>query len=414
VDEGDGTGPQELYKAVAYTFWCSRYRANNIASLPYYVFPMEVEEDDKDLQVEWGIDLRPLLWVIETWLSLMGAAYMYKLEEGRTLEDLIILNANTMSVKTWDRWGRPTQFEQKIRTERQTFPADEIVYFRTFDSKDDVREGTSSGEVAQIPGTLVRNANEWASSFFGNGAIPAVLLVTDDAVPPSEKERIKGVWNKMAQGVRKAFSTVVLERGLKPVVVGQPIKDLAMPELEETKRLQILAAHDLPPGLIEPRKNRAESESLRLAAWQDHLEPYCEVFIEPALNEQLFNPLGLRVSFQYNLLEVYQANELEKGEKAAFFISGVMLPAYDANTVSIDEVRATIDAVITSAGLPPLEAAFEPEERTPSPLLAAANEAEDEGASTDIAENIENRTQPKALPKVTAPRWGHHRVSMQN
>jgi len=419
---GEGTDPQDLYKSVAYTFWCTRYRANNIASLPYYVFPMELEEDDEDRKVEWGVDLRPLLWIVEAWLTLKGAAYMLQVRKRHTLEDLVLLNANTMSVKTWDQYGRATSFEQKVGTERRTFPAEDIVYFRTFDPHDDIREGVSSGDAAQIPGSLVRHANTWASAFFENGAVPAVLLTTQEAVPPVEKERVKAAWDKMLRGVRNAFKTEVLERGLTPTIIGQPIKDLAMPDLEQTKRLQILAAHDLPPGLAEPKTNRAERDALQLAAWQDHLEPYCETFIEPALNRQLFNPLGLRVSFQYSLLEVYQAKELEKGEKAAFFVSGVMLPAYEKNTVSLDEVRATIDAVITAAGLPPLEAHFEPRE-VPPQLQVAAGQAEQqeetgeiEGAPTPMDERIENRM-PKAVeehPKVTAPVWGHHRVSLQN
>jgi len=420
--DGSGTDPQDLYKAVAYTFWCTRYRANNIASLPYYVFPMELEEDDEDQKVEWGIDLRPLLWIVEAWLTLKGAAYMLKVLNRRTISDLILLNANTMKVKTWDKWGKATSFEQRVGQEHRTFQAEEIVYFRTFDPHDDIREGVASGQAAQIPGSLIWHANTWASAFFENGAIPAVLLTTQEAVPPVEKERVQSAWQKMFQGVQRSFKTAVLERGLTPTVIGQPIKDLAMPDLEQTKRLQILAAHDLPPGLAEPKTNRAERDALQLAAWQDHLEPYIETFIEPALNKQLFNPLNLRLSFQYSLLEVYQAKELEKGEKAAFFVSGVMLPAYEKNTVSLDEVRAVIDSVITAAGLPPLADTFEPRE-VPPQLQAAAEQAEQEqggdeepieGAPAPMDERIESRLPKSAPPKVSAPRWGRHQASLRN
>jgi len=111
VDEGDGDSAKDLYKAVAWVFWCVNRRANAVSRMPYYIFPMELPEDeeDQDKAVEFGIDLRPMLWRVEAWLALKGAAYVLKHWEGRgnsTLEDLQVLNAYTMSVKTWDDRGR--------------------------------------------------------------------------------------------------------------------------------------------------------------------------------------------------------------------------------------------------------------------------------------------------------------------
>ena len=48
VSGGDGTEPQDLYKAVAWTFWCANLRANNIAQVPYAVYPMELDEKEED------------------------------------------------------------------------------------------------------------------------------------------------------------------------------------------------------------------------------------------------------------------------------------------------------------------------------------------------------------------------------
>ena len=411
-DGGGKAGPQELYKAVAYTFWCLRKRANNIGRIPYLIYPMEIEEDEADKDVEWPIDLRLMIWVTEAWMTLKGASYTLKHFKGQTLEELQILNANTMSVKTWDDRGHALTFEQIIGTERRIFQAEEMIYSRTFNPKNDIREGVASGQVGLQPGTLVMNANLFASDFFGNGGIPAVFLTTEGPVPKGERDRIRGVWNKMLQGVGNFFKTEVLTHGLTPTIIGQPIKDLAMPELSLESRLQILAAHDLPAGMAEPRANESDRNALQFEMWDEHLIPYCEIFIEPTLNVQLFNPLGLRISFQYQELEALQRKEIAKAESMAFAIGGVMLPAYAENVVSVKEVRSWIDSVGTAAGLPPLEENFEKEERTP-PLLAAPNESE--GPEGEIAQNIQNRTQPKsAIPKVAAPRWGHHHISLQS
>jgi HK97 family phage portal protein len=436
-EEGNDAGPQELYKAVSWVYWCVGQRAGAIAQVPYHVFPMELEEDDEDAAVEFGIDLRPTLWLVEAWLKLKGAAYVHKqitgsrpelidqgngyaarVGEPQILDKLKVLNANTMKVKEWNDDG-PTLFEQKVGMLRKYYTPEELLYFRTFNPKDDINEGTSSGQAGQDPASLIHNANQWASAFFDNGAIPAVLLTTDGTMPPGAKNNVQNAWEKMFAGVRRAFKTVVLERGLTPTVIGQPVKDLAMPDLEKAKKEQILAANGLPIGLAEPKTNRAEREALQEELWTQYIIPDMEVFIEPILNEQLFNELGLRVSFQYKELEALQRMEIAKAESMAFTISGVILPAYKENTVSVDEVRSWIDSVGLAAGLPPLDETFEPEERTPPALqpFAEGEESTDEGAPTPMDERVESRTGGKAesaLPKAPAPQWGHLTVSLQN
>jgi hypothetical protein len=405
VSGGDGSGAQDLYKAVAWTFWCTNLRADSVAKTPYLIFPMELPEDKEspDEAVEFGIDLRPMLWYVEAWLVLKAAAYVLQHFSGTTLEELQILNSNTVKVKTWDDRGNALTFEQRYRNELRTFSADEILYFRTFDPSDDIHEGVSSGQVATDAGALIRNANRWARDFFLNGAIPSVILTTEGQVGINERKRIEGWWNKQLQGLRQFFKTIVMQNGLKPVVVGQPVKDLAMPELEETRRQQILAAHKIPAGLAEPTTNRAEQDALRVRLWTDCIIPEIEIWIEPVLNKQLFNRLGLRISFQYSGIEALQREELEKAEAMAFAITGVILPAFKENTVMVDDVRAWINSVGGAAGLPALKEPFVPEERTPPQLQpftgeqdAGDNGGGEDDAEIDIEERIESRL-PKSL-----------------
>lgn len=409
ITEGQKPGEeqaQSLYKAVAWTFWCVNLRADSVAQTPYLVYPMETKEDEEGKEVEWDIDMRQVLWTVEAWLCLVAAAYVLKRANRAGLQGLQILNANTMRVKEFDNDG-PTLFEQKAGAQTKTYKPEELCYFRTFDPHDDIHEGISAGQVGRRSGSLVKAANEWAAAFFANGAIPAVFLTTEGAVPPVEKDRIQTAWEKMLKGVQRAFKTTVLERGLKPTVIGQPIKELAMPELDRSQREQILAAHKIPPGLAESKTNRAERDALQYEFWTHCIIPEIEVWIEPVLNEQLFNPLGLRVSFQYKEIEAIQREEIAKAESIAFAITGAILPAYQANVVNVDEVRSWINAVGQSAGLPPLEENFEPEERV---IPAAFADAEEDEAPATGQERVESRTGPKAL----APVWGHHRISSPN
>jgi HK97 family phage portal protein len=398
---GAGNTAQELYASVAWSYWCAQLRASSLASVPYDVYPAELPEDEEDKEnaIEWPLPLQTILWDTEAWMSLKGAAYIWEKRKRSQLLKLQVLNANTMKVKTYNDDG-PLTFEQKVGSRTKIYQADEIVYFRTYNPANDIREGVSSGEVGQTAGQLIANANTWAAAFFENGAIPAVLLTTEGSVPPVEKDRVETAWAKMFAGVRKAFKTAVLERGLTPTVIGQPVSDLAMPELEATKRNQIVAAHNIPPGLAEVKTNRAERDALQWEFWTFSMIPYMQTRIVPVLNDQLFEPLGLRISFHYNEVEAIQREEIKKAESAAFYVEGVANVAYDANVISVDEYRRVVDKVLTMGDMPALDTSFTPEERAPPPMLAAQNdEAADEGEPTS------------ANPKASL-QWGRHRVSL--
>jgi HK97 family phage portal protein len=373
VDQGDGSEPQDLYKSVAWAFWCANLRADSVAQIPYGVYPQGSDEDTPEAEVTWEHDLTAMLWQVEMWLCLNGAAYVLKqATKRRGLLGLQVLNANSMKVLEHDNSG-PTVFRQQVGVDHKDFPADQILYFRTFSPSDDIGPGVASGSVGSVASDLVKNSNQWASSFFANGAIPAVVLSSEQMIKQGDRDDYTTRWNKMLQGAANAFKTIVLGGGLKPTVIGHPIKDLAMPDLERTKREQILAAHKIPPGLAEAKTNRAERDALQFEFWTQCIKPEVAIHIRPVLDDQLFNPLGYRIGFHYREIEAIQRAEIAKAESTSFVVEQ-MLAAYEANTVSIDETRAVIGSLLEWLDLPALEATFEPEERTPLQLAPAAEE----------------------------------------
>lgn len=347
--------PQELYAAVAWSYWCAKLRANNVASVPHGIYTAGSDEDTDENKVEFGIDLPLILKWVEMWLTLVGGAYVLKLKNSTGLMGLQVLNANSMRVETsGSKLTDPLRFIQRVGGKEKIYDADEIVYFRTFNPHDDIGPGISSGQVSSMSGSLILNANEWASRFFKNGAIPAVILEAEGQVPDEEIDRLRTSWNRMLQRLRQ-WSTVVLRRGMTTRIIGQPVKDLAMPELSKDQKEQIVAAHDLPIGISEPKTNRAERQQIAFDLWDQHLTPYCKTEIVPVLNEQLFNPLGMRIAFLYNKIEAIQREELAKAEATAFMIRDVMLPALAAKAVTVPETRRVLDSLLESVNLPKLD-----------------------------------------------------------
>ena len=411
-----------LYRRVAWHHRCIQLRANGVASVPFDVYDADAdpEEDEPVSDTRWDVDLKNVLWEAEAWLSLYGAAFVLKgqnrLAQGTgTISALQMLNAYSMRVVASEDPAKGIKrFEQEVGGKIRVYPPEQIVYFRRWSPETDIHPGVPPAAPGSIPGELVHNMNRWAQAFFQNGAIPAVLLSTEGMVPETERERIKSVWEEMLKGVQKAFRTVILQMGLKPTVISQPIKDLAMPELAEEERFQIASAYGIPLSMLGAKDvNRATAEIDELKFWNENIVPEIQHKIVPTLTSQLFDPLGLQIAFRYSEIEALQQQEIAKAESLAFAYNGLMGPAYEANLVSIDEARAVIDTLLKSAALPGLEDSFTPEDRTPE--LPVGGQAEGPGSQGDVAENIEQRTKPKAIdPKVSAPSWGHLRISLPN
>lgn len=375
-DRGVKKLPQELYKAVAWTYWCVNLRANNIAAIPYSIYTAESTEDVDEFAVDFPIDLTVPIWGASTWLDLVGAAYWLKLENdaGFAEAGLQVLNANTMEVKfltegsTIDlgngygvtsgsgaaEFGDPFVFVQTVNGKKKVYRPEEIVYFRTFDPMDDVHEGTSSGEVGALSGSLILHANKWASAFFQNNAMPLLVLEAEGQVDKGEIERLKTAWNRSLQRALN-WSVKILRRGMKVNVIGQPVKDLAMPEMSKDQKEQIIAAHDLPIGFAEPKTNRAERQQLEYELYSSHLIPYTKTKILPVINKLLLNPIGLRIAFHFNQIEAIQREEIAKAEAMSFVVSDVVIPSFAAQLMTRIESRRVINSVLEGANLPSLD-----------------------------------------------------------
>ena len=112
---------------------------------------------------------------------------------------------------------------------------------------------------------LIYNADQFGKGFFERGAIPAVLLSVAGNPSEMEMQRLGDRWKRMLGGVQRAWETFVVRGEVQPQVVGQPIKDLAMPELTDSKRQDIATALGVPHSLVaSDAANYATAQADRL------------------------------------------------------------------------------------------------------------------------------------------------------
>ena len=327
---------EAVYQTVAWCYRCVNLRANALGAIPYTILRGENE-------TEWPIPLHDLWWVTESALCLFGAAYWLKRANRMRLVELQWLNPLTMRVKKDARKGI-VGFEQDISGSTIEYKPEQIVYYRLWHPADDLGPGISPMRVALEAAGLAKSANRWASRFFEHGAIPAVILHSEAELPDAEIERVSNAWRRLTEGVEKAWRTLVLRRGLKPEVIGMPVRDLAMPELMDSVRSQVAVAFGVPETMIADAANYATAKEHRLSFYQETVIPEGRQ-METTINEQLFTRLGLEFKFQYDQIEALQKDEAEK----AFHIVQLL----NAGIVTVNEAREQM-------GLEPFEKEQEP------------------------------------------------------
>jgi len=344
--DGELQTPADAYVYNAWVRRCVDLRAYAISSIPY-----EVVRRGTDDIVSFP-PLAPLLADTERWLSLMGAAYWVKAGT-RLRPSFRILNPLTVRVIT-DPANGIVAFEQSVGAERIRFDPERIVYFRLFHPRDDLGPGVPPALTALTPARLAVSANQWAAAFFERSAIPPIILSTE--IPLSEDDRalIRSTWERLTSGLRNAWRAMVLGGGVKPIVVGAPVKDVAMPELLEQVRHQIAVAFGIPQTLLEDAANYATARQHWVSFWTETIIPEA-LLMEHTLNEQLFYALGLEMRFLFNQIEALQQDEAEKAQAVTQLVQagimtvdeareqmGLQEPTASAEPMDLSEAKATL------------------------------------------------------------------------
>lgn len=334
VADTEVTTPAQAYANVAWVYRCATLRVQTIGGMPWRIMDAEGNE------VEWPLaDVLPaVLGRIELALCSYGASYVLKQTNRFGIKDLQWLNPLTMRVLT-DKAG-VVGFQQTVGTVPVAFGTEEIIYHRLYNLADDLGPGVSPMQVAMAAAGMASNANQYVAKFFATGAIPAVVLTTDQVVSEAEVKRVGDVWQRLFGGIRNAWKTAVLQQGLTPTVIGSKLDDLTVEPILQDARMQIAVAFGIPQTLIEDAANFATAREHKLSFYYETIFPECRM-IEAGLNEQLFSPLGLHFEFAYSDVEAVQQDEATKVD--------ALSKLFSLGVISRDELREQLGYEVAPA-----------------------------------------------------------------
>jgi len=300
-----GGDTHNAYAAVPVVYRCVQLRANAIARVPCYITR---NEEPVDYPLEYL--LPRLLWLTEAALCIYGAAYWLRAMNRARVEGFRWLLPPSIKILVDEVKGL-TGFERKVGTQRITYTPEQLVYFWLPALDKEIGPGVSPVQAALTMAGVSQNANEFASAFFGRGAIPATLLTIEGNPPDTELRRLEAWWKKLLSGVQRAWETVAVRAGVTVQTIQPPIKDLAMVELNDVSRRQVAMALGVPVTLLEDAANYSTASTHHVQFYTETIAPECDLLTE-ILNAQVFKPQGMEIVLAVNELDVMQADESER------------------------------------------------------------------------------------------------------
>lgn len=346
LEEATSSSPvQKMYDSVGFLSRCVEIRANSLVALPWSIHKIgtkgeplwkSTEEDPPD-NLDFLQDLSDLLWLTEASLCLSSRAYWYKQGNliGSKVNDLRWFMPGVME-NVWDKKDGLVGFKRKLGQDILEYKPEEIVYFSLANPLHETKPRSSPVETALMDANVIFNLNAFIKHFFERGAIKATLLTVPTSATRDQREELKSWWVRFTSGIRKAWETVVISADVKPVVIGEGLKELENVNLTSEKRESIATTLGIPHSLIlSNAANFATSN-------QDVANFYTQTIIPDAklvaktLNRQLLRPLGYYLKFNPEEHTVFQEDEQARASAVKSYVEAGFKLSVAAEILGVD------------------------------------------------------------------------------
>lgn len=354
--EGSQSTEADYYKFIPTMYRAAQLRAYSVSTMPFRLMKGNGEKP-YDTSADWenkvGFIPNPysLLQLIESALVMAGKCYLFR-ERNAAMTKMLryhlpssvtpIINKNT---------GEIEYFERPVNGVTKKFSAKDYVYFWPPDPYVEIgpAESYPAKTAANACGVLM-NIDLFSSGFFERGAIKAMLLTVTGMPSEAERNKLADWWKRVVSGIQNAFgSNVINAEAVKPVVIGEGMKELENVTIGQEKREDISIAVGIPMSILFANAaNYATSQQDELNFLNKTIIPEC-TFIESILNEQVFEPLGLHWEFMPETLDAMQEDETSRaGALKQLTDAGIpLLMAMDILGYELtDEQRAELEKAV--------------------------------------------------------------------
>lgn len=321
-----------LYRAV-------KIRSQSISQVPWEIIKGDRVvwsdgDDDVPAELEWFQNWPELLSLTEASLTMTSQAYWFLLRNRVRITGVQWYSPLTMT-PVWDKQLGLTGFTRSIDAKPQPVKLEDVVYIWYRSAMHETKPETSPLEAAQVDSQIISNLNLFISTFFERGAIKATILTLEGPAVQSEKDKLKAWWESALTGIKKAFSTEVISASVKPIVVGEGVKELSNNQLSKEKREDIVATLGVPLSKIfSNAANFATAQLDDKAFFQNTILPDCKI-IQTIANKAL-RSTGYRIKFTPETMDIFQDDETERADSFSKYVTAGMKQSIAAAILGIE------------------------------------------------------------------------------
>lgn len=350
--EGDAgeLSPHGAYARVPIIYRCVRLRAKAVQRMPFSLMRGKVDVTEKAEYSLLLMQLTKLLYQFEASLCIYAAAYALK-QTGRLSGVPSLRWVTSRAIKPkYDEQQGLIGFIRQLKGGPQNLKVDEVVYSWLPILDQDIGPGVAPVQVALRAAGVLDNLDVFLEGFFDRGALRVTLLTVEGNPPEKEIQKLESWWKRMVSGVKKAFTTVGVRANVKPVTIGDSLKETVDATLTDSKTMQALEAMEVPASIALPgAANYATARQDWINFYEATIIPEAEL-IAHSLNEQWLTPvLGLTMQLHPERLEAFQSAELEKAGALVSLVGPVLTQNEARAKLELEPIATDVqDDLLTS------------------------------------------------------------------
>ena len=377
----------QLYAGVAAVFRAAHINADALASLPFALVDERGEEYDNSEAWENKVGFLPnprellRLWRLSLFATNQAYGYIDRTKRGgRVIQELRYIAPTTISIEAGadgiDKFIRRLAGQKDINWR----PDDPRLFYalrRDFDTELLPSANTEFFACLNSAGIMFY-ADSFIRDFFARGGIKPTMLMVSGVQRPEDQVRLERYWDKLVRGLTKVVGKVFNAEKVNPVVIGAGADDLKDTALYKQAIENVAMATGIPLSLLLANSANFATAQAEYASWfRDGVVPWAE-FVADALNERIFERMGLTMEFRPEAAEPGQEEEVRRAQaartyfdilaaggypqpmKLAFQIVGVDLPQ-DIDIETLDVMREAAQPIPRSGSGPVTPAEQQPE-----------------------------------------------------
>lgn len=331
-----------IWQKVGILYRCIEICQNEMGNIPFNILNQttgNVVWNSEDKQIpkgyEWFNDLNDLFGLSEAALLISSRAFWHKETVGNTLKDLRWLAPKSVKPK-WDKTTGLIGFTRNVNGTSIDFTIEEIVPFMKLNPMTETEFIASPVDACTNSALVLYALDHFLKTFIDRGLAKATILTVDGNPSQKEKEELKSFWNRIFSGIKNAFSTAVLTSNVKPLIIGEGLKDLENDILIKSKKEDIVSTMGIPLSMVlSNAANYATSLVDKKNFYDNRMLPDAR-FVATQANKYLFDEIDLYVEFVPESLSLFQEDEAQRAKAFSDYVAAGMKQSVAASVLGID------------------------------------------------------------------------------